>query len=77
MSFKNVPLRAFTPLLCCNTGLAENRAREEQEEIQRIKESFLDKVDRVGRQATARMKTMGEQGIAAYQQGRVGSRSRV
>jgi hypothetical protein len=44
-------------------------ARREQEEIDRIKSSFVRKIEERGRQATMRIKTMGEIGLAAYQQG--------
>jgi len=44
-------------------------ARREQEEIDSIKSSFVARVEERGRQATMRIKTMGEIGLAAYQEG--------
>jgi len=44
-------------------------ARVEQEEIERIKSNYMQKLDTIGRHSTMRLKTMGEIGLAAYMQG--------
>lgn len=46
-----------------------DKAREEQNEIARIKNDFMAKLEVAGRQSTIRLKTAGEMGLAAYQQG--------
>eukprot|EP00802_Teleaulax_amphioxeia_P008410 Tamp_08419.p1 GENE.Tamp_08419~~Tamp_08419.p1 ORF type:complete len:249 (-),score=48.90 Tamp_08419:1584-2330(-) len=45
------------------------QARAEQDAIAQIKQRFMEKIENTGRQATMRLKTMGELGLAAYQDG--------
>lgn len=45
---------------------AYDKAREETQEISRIKNDFIARLEMAGRQSTIRLATMGEQGLAAY-----------
>jgi hypothetical protein len=45
---------------------AYDKARLETQEISRLKNDFVAKLEQAGRQATIRLKTMGEMGIAAF-----------
>ena len=61
MLISDMPLRTPTR---CSLAL---RAREEQEEIRRIRKSFIDKIEKAGRQATVRLNS--QEGLATYQEG--------
>ena len=54
---------------------AYDKARQETVELNRVKNDFVAKLEMAGRQATIRLKTMGEMGLASFMASGTNARS--